>query len=92
MPQLPEDQRAGERALGALLSPGVGLVQLLARACCHPALSLLQVTAIDLSAAVLLNTCIIHYRHQEFSHWLGLLAQERRCRAVPVPSQEHKGR
>ncbi|KAJ7405898.1 protein KIAA0100 [Pitangus sulphuratus] len=52
----------------------------------------LQVTAIDLSAAVLLNTCIIHYRHQEFSHWLGLLAQEYRCRAVPVPSQGHKGR
>ncbi|KAM9218348.1 bridge-like lipid transfer protein family member 2 [Leptosomus discolor] len=51
-----------------------------------------QVTAIDLSAAVLLNTCIIHYRHQEFSHWLGLLAQEYRCRAVPVPSQGHKGR
>ncbi|XP_074413101.1 bridge-like lipid transfer protein family member 2 [Zonotrichia albicollis] len=51
-----------------------------------------QVTAIDLSAAVLLNTCIIHYRHQEFSHWLGLLAQEYRCQAVPVPSQGHKGR
>ncbi|KFP30964.1 UPF0378 protein KIAA0100, partial [Colius striatus] len=51
-----------------------------------------QVTAIDLSAAVLLNTCIIHYRHQEFSHWLGLLAQEYRCRAVPVPSQGHNGR
>ncbi|PKU30493.1 hypothetical protein llap_19203 [Limosa lapponica baueri] len=51
-----------------------------------------QVTAIDLSAAVLLNTCIIHYRHQEFSHWLGLLAQEYRCQAVPVPIQGHKGR
>jgi len=67
-------------------------VWLLARVFCHLALSLLQVTAIDLSAAVLLNTCIIHYRHQEFSHWLGLLAQEYQCRAVPVPSQGHKGR
>lgn len=93
VPQLPEDQRAGERALGALPAPREGaLVQLPARACCHPALSLLQVTAIDLSAAVLLNTCIIHYRHQEFSHWLGLLAQERGCREAPGPSRGHKGR
>ncbi|XP_009584952.1 PREDICTED: LOW QUALITY PROTEIN: UPF0378 protein KIAA0100-like, partial [Fulmarus glacialis] len=54
-----------------------------------------QVTAIDLSAAVLGNTCIVpivHSRHQEFSHWLSLLAQEYRCQAVPVPSQGHKGR
>ncbi|NXF21583.1 K0100 protein, partial [Rhodinocichla rosea] len=49
------------------------------------------VTAIDLSAAVLLNRGGIHYRHQEFSHWLGLLAQEYRCQAVPVPSQGGKG-
>ncbi|XP_070246469.1 bridge-like lipid transfer protein family member 2 isoform X4 [Bos mutus] len=35
-----------------------------------------QVTTIDLSASLVLNTCIIHYRHQEFSHWLHMLALE----------------
>lgn len=35
-----------------------------------------QVTTIDLSSSLILNTCIIHYRHQEFSHWLHMLAPD----------------
>jgi len=35
-----------------------------------------QVTTIDFSASVVLNTCIVHYRHQEFAQWLHLLALE----------------
>uniref|UniRef100_A0A8C7MJU3 Bridge-like lipid transfer protein family member 2 n=1 Tax=Oncorhynchus kisutch TaxID=8019 RepID=A0A8C7MJU3_ONCKI len=31
-----------------------------------------QVTSVDISGSVTVNTCIIHYRHQEFSHWLDL--------------------
>ncbi|XP_039613175.1 protein KIAA0100-like isoform X1 [Polypterus senegalus] len=33
----------------------------------------LQVMAVDIEGSINLNTCIIHYRHQEFSHWLKLL-------------------
>uniref|UniRef100_F6PFS8 Bridge-like lipid transfer protein family member 2 n=1 Tax=Ornithorhynchus anatinus TaxID=9258 RepID=F6PFS8_ORNAN len=43
------------------------------------------VTTIDLSAAVVLNTCIIHYRHQEFSHWLNMLALESQRPGPPSP-------
>ncbi|MGH0187936.1 UNVERIFIED_CONTAM: hypothetical protein FKN15_027356 [Acipenser sinensis] len=32
----------------------------------------LQATSLDVSGSVTVNTCIIHYRHQEFSHWLNL--------------------
>ncbi|KAK0146229.1 Protein KIAA0100 [Merluccius polli] len=32
----------------------------------------LKVTSINISGSVTLSTCIIHYRHQEFSHWLDL--------------------
>ncbi|CAB1348981.1 unnamed protein product [Coregonus sp. 'balchen'] len=34
--------------------------------------TVLQVTSVDISGSVTVNTCIIHYRHQEFSHWLDL--------------------
>lgn len=33
-------------------------------------------TSIDISGSFTVNTCIIHYRHQEFSHWLNLLPWE----------------
>ncbi|KAM8976471.1 bridge-like lipid transfer protein family member 2 [Pelodytes ibericus] len=39
-----------------------------------------QVTSIDIQSTIALNTCIIHYRHQEFSHWFNLLALERQLR------------
>uniref|UniRef100_A0A8C4ZBF0 Si:ch211-259g3.4 n=1 Tax=Gadus morhua TaxID=8049 RepID=A0A8C4ZBF0_GADMO len=31
-----------------------------------------KVTSINISGSVTVSTCIIHYRHQEFSHWLDL--------------------
>ncbi|XP_077167893.1 bridge-like lipid transfer protein family member 2 [Paroedura picta] len=46
----------------------------------------LQVMAIDISVAVTLNTCIVHYRHQEFSHWLGLLALAQQQVWLPAPA------
>ncbi|XP_047449852.1 protein KIAA0100-like isoform X4 [Mugil cephalus] len=36
----------------------------------------LQVTSIDISGSFVVNTCIVHYRHQEFSHWLNLFPWE----------------
>ncbi|XP_073472876.1 bridge-like lipid transfer protein family member 2 isoform X2 [Aquarana catesbeiana] len=36
-----------------------------------------QVTSIDIQSNLTLNTCIIHYRHQEFFHWFSLLALDR---------------
>ncbi|XP_019400878.1 PREDICTED: protein KIAA0100 homolog [Crocodylus porosus] len=76
-----------------LLEDGLLLSQSRQRIVCLSSLkSSVQVTAIDVSAAVLLNTCIVHYRHQEFSHWLGVLAQESRgCSPLPT-HQGRKGR
>ncbi|XP_068126254.1 bridge-like lipid transfer protein family member 2 isoform X2 [Hyperolius riggenbachi] len=44
-----------------------------------------QVTSIDIQSNVALNTCIIHYRHQEFSHWFSLLALDRQSFLEPKP-------
>ncbi|XP_051014003.1 protein KIAA0100-like [Acomys russatus] len=60
-----------------LLEDGLLLSQSRQRIVCLNSLKAnVQVTTIDLSASVVLNTCIIHYRHQEFSHWLLMLALE----------------
>uniref|UniRef100_A0A3B4AFW2 FMP27/BLTP2/Hobbit GFWDK motif-containing RBG unit domain-containing protein n=1 Tax=Periophthalmus magnuspinnatus TaxID=409849 RepID=A0A3B4AFW2_9GOBI len=37
----------------------------------------LQVSSMDISCSFNVNTCIIHYRHQEFSHWLNLFSWEK---------------
>ncbi|XP_025136785.2 protein KIAA0100 homolog isoform X1 [Bubalus bubalis] len=60
-----------------LLKDGLLLSQSRQRIVCLNSLKAnVQVTTIDLSASLVLNTCIIHYRHQEFSHWLHMLALE----------------
>uniref|UniRef100_A0A8C5LG97 Bridge-like lipid transfer protein family member 2 n=1 Tax=Jaculus jaculus TaxID=51337 RepID=A0A8C5LG97_JACJA len=60
-----------------LLEDGLLLSQSRQRIVCLNSLKAnVQVTTIDLSAFLILNTCIIHYRHQEFSHWLHMLALE----------------
>ncbi|KAG8450808.1 hypothetical protein GDO86_003178 [Hymenochirus boettgeri] len=46
----------------------------------------LQVTSIDVKIYVALNTCIIHYRHLEFTHWFNLLALERQFSKAPKTS------
>ncbi|XP_067422042.1 bridge-like lipid transfer protein family member 2 isoform X1 [Emydura macquarii macquarii] len=81
----------GQMSTELLLEDGLLLSQSRQRIVCLSSLKAsVQVTAIDLSAAVLLNTCIVHYRHQEFSHWLHLLAQERRGTGAPAPLQSHR--
>uniref|UniRef100_A0A8C0GPD0 Bridge-like lipid transfer protein family member 2 n=1 Tax=Chelonoidis abingdonii TaxID=106734 RepID=A0A8C0GPD0_CHEAB len=83
----------GQMSTELLLEDGLLLSQSRQRIVCLNSLKVsVQVTAIDLSAAVLLNTCIVHYRHQEFSHWLTLLAQECRATNVPAPVQSRRGR
>ncbi|XP_063002776.1 bridge-like lipid transfer protein family member 2 [Elgaria multicarinata webbii] len=47
----------------------------------------LQVMAIDISMAVMLNTCIVHYRHQEFAHWLSMLAAAQEAAGLPAPAR-----
>ncbi|XP_064424989.1 bridge-like lipid transfer protein family member 2 [Latimeria chalumnae] len=37
-----------------------------------------QISSHDICSSVSLNTCIIHYRHQEFFHWLKLLSWDHR--------------
>ncbi|XP_062408220.1 bridge-like lipid transfer protein family member 2 isoform X2 [Sardina pilchardus] len=63
--------------LELLLEDGLLLSQSRQRILCLNTLkTVLQVTSVDISGSVTVNTCIIHYRHQEFSHWLDLLSWE----------------
>ncbi|XP_056415070.1 bridge-like lipid transfer protein family member 2 [Hyla sarda] len=48
-----------------------------------------QVTSIDIQSNMALNTCIIHYRHQEFSHWFSLLALDRQIQRVSKASTKN---
>ncbi|XP_067864625.1 bridge-like lipid transfer protein family member 2 [Heptranchias perlo] len=38
--------------------------------------SSLQITGIDISASITVHTCIVHYRHSEFSHWMILFPEK----------------
>uniref|UniRef100_A0ACB8EDV9 Uncharacterized protein n=1 Tax=Sphaerodactylus townsendi TaxID=933632 RepID=A0ACB8EDV9_9SAUR len=51
----------------------------------------LQVMAIDISVVVTLNTCIVHYRHQEFSQWLAMLALAQQQAWLPTPASSGGG-
>uniref|UniRef100_A0A3B4UAG1 Bridge-like lipid transfer protein family member 2 n=1 Tax=Seriola dumerili TaxID=41447 RepID=A0A3B4UAG1_SERDU len=62
-----------QSSLELLLEDGLLLSQSRQRILCVNTLKTsLQVTSIDISGSFTVNTCIIHYRHQEFSHWLNL--------------------
>ncbi|XP_028320296.1 protein KIAA0100-like isoform X3 [Gouania willdenowi] len=66
-----------QSSLELLLEDGLLLSQSRQRILCVNTLkTVLQVTAIDISGSFTVNTCIIHYRHQEFSHWLKLFPWE----------------
>ncbi|XP_068945900.1 bridge-like lipid transfer protein family member 2 isoform X2 [Petaurus breviceps papuanus] len=68
-----------------LLEDGLLLSQSRQRIICLNSLKAsVQVTTIDLSASLVLSTCIVHYRHQEFSHWLHMLARERQGPRQPI--------
>ncbi|XP_043857335.1 protein KIAA0100 homolog isoform X2 [Dromiciops gliroides] len=68
-----------------LLEDGLLLSQSRQRILCLNSLKAsVQVTTIDLSASLVLSTCIVHYRHQEFSHWLHMLSRERQGSKRPV--------
>ncbi|KAM9468639.1 bridge-like lipid transfer protein family member 2 [Clarias gariepinus] len=64
--------------LELLLEDGLLLSQSRQRIICLTSLkSVLQVTSEDICSSVTVSTCIIHYRQQEFSHWLDLFSWER---------------
>ncbi|KAM4567204.1 bridge-like lipid transfer protein family member 2 isoform 2-T2 [Odontesthes bonariensis] len=66
-----------QSSLELLLEDGLLLSQSRQRILCLNTLkTVLQVTSIDISGSFVVNTCIIHYRHQEFSHWLNLFPWE----------------
>ncbi|XP_022525858.2 protein KIAA0100 isoform X1 [Astyanax mexicanus] len=66
-------------SLELLLEDGLLLSQSRQRIICLNTLkTLLQVTSADICGSVAINTCIVHYRQQEFSHWLDLLSWEQR--------------
>ncbi|KAM9359758.1 bridge-like lipid transfer protein family member 2 [Symphorus nematophorus] len=66
-----------QSSLELLLEDGLLLSQSRQRILCVNALkTTLQVTSMDISGSFTVNTCIIHYRHQEFSHWLNLFPWE----------------
>lgn len=66
-----------QSSLELLLEDGLLLSQSRQRILCVNTLkTALQVTSVDISGSFTVNTCIIHYRHQEFSHWLNLFPWE----------------
>ncbi|XP_019133663.2 protein KIAA0100 isoform X6 [Larimichthys crocea] len=66
-----------QSSLELLLEDGLLLSQSRQRILCVNTLkTTLQVTSIDIAGSFTVNTCIIHYRHQEFSHWLNLFPWE----------------
>ncbi|XP_023595401.1 bridge-like lipid transfer protein family member 2 isoform X2 [Trichechus manatus latirostris] len=80
-----------QMSIELLLEDGLLLSQSRQRIVCLNSLKAsVQVTTIDLSASMVLNTCIIHYRHQEFSHWLNMLALETQGSSSPVFKQRKK--
>ncbi|XP_061637620.1 bridge-like lipid transfer protein family member 2 isoform X1 [Phyllopteryx taeniolatus] len=63
-----------QSSLELLLEDGLLLSQSRQRIVCVNMLKTsLQVTSMDISGSFAVNTCIVHYRHQEFSQWLNLL-------------------
>lgn len=63
--------------LELLLEDGLLLSQSRQRIICLTSLkTVLQVTSADICGSVTVSTCIIHYRQQEFSHWLDLFSWE----------------
>ncbi|XP_077422133.1 bridge-like lipid transfer protein family member 2 isoform X2 [Vanacampus margaritifer] len=63
-----------QSSLEIVLEDGLLLSQSRQRIVCVNTLKTsLQVTSIDISGSFAVNTCIVHYRHQEFSHWLNLM-------------------
>eukprot|EP00064_Thunnus_orientalis_P017450 superscaffoldBa00003708_g17533 len=69
--------RFPQSSLELLLEDGLLLSQSRQRILCVNTLkTTLQVTSMDISGSFTVNTCIIHYRHQEFSHWLNLFPWE----------------
>ncbi|KAM4742919.1 bridge-like lipid transfer protein family member 2 [Anableps anableps] len=67
-----------QSSLELLLEDGLLLSQSRQRILCVNTLkTVLQITSIDISGSFVVNTCIIHYRHQEFSHWLNLFPWQR---------------
>ncbi|XP_051535969.1 protein KIAA0100-like isoform X2 [Myxocyprinus asiaticus] len=82
--------------LELLLEDGLLLSQSRQRIICLNNLrTILQVTSIDISSTVTINTCIIHYRHQEFFHWLDMLSRDQlshkkaSCRKSALFSPRH---
>lgn len=63
--------------LQILLEDGLLLSQSRQRILCVNTLkTAVQVSSMDISSSFTVNTCIIHYRHQEFTHWLNLFSWE----------------
>ncbi|XP_017538853.1 protein KIAA0100 isoform X1 [Pygocentrus nattereri] len=64
-------------SLELLLEDGLLLSQSRQRIICLNTLkTLLQVSSVDVCGSVSISTCIVHYRQQEFSHWLDLFSWE----------------
>uniref|UniRef100_A0A8C9R8R2 Bridge-like lipid transfer protein family member 2 n=1 Tax=Scleropages formosus TaxID=113540 RepID=A0A8C9R8R2_SCLFO len=75
-----------QSSLELLLEDGLLLSQSRQRIICLNSLrTVLQVTSMDVSGSVTVNTCIIHYRHQEFCHWLDLFPWKRHFPQLQAP-------
>ncbi|XP_043910335.1 protein KIAA0100 homolog [Protopterus annectens] len=71
-----------------LLEDGLLLSQSRQRIIClNSVKATMQITSIDVSTTLNVTTCIVHYRHQEFSHWLSLLPWKLRHQTKEAPKK-----
>ncbi|KAM4796619.1 bridge-like lipid transfer protein family member 2 [Rhinophrynus dorsalis] len=90
MPKFTDSSKLAQMSSELLIEDGLLLSQSRQRIICLNHLKAsVQVTSIDITSHVALNTCIIHYRHQEFSHWFSLLALERQLHQSPKASTKN---
>ncbi|XP_062872628.1 bridge-like lipid transfer protein family member 2 isoform X1 [Trichomycterus rosablanca] len=77
-------------SLELLLEDGLLLSQSRQRIICLNTLKTqLQVTSVDVCSSVTISTCIVHYRQQEFSHWLDLFSREQSTRRNSTQRKKH---
>ncbi|XP_078536235.1 bridge-like lipid transfer protein family member 2 [Lissotriton helveticus] len=82
-----------QMTLDLLLEDGLLMSQSRQRIVCLNSLrTSVQVSSMDVCGSVTLNTCIVHYRHQEFSHWLNMLALEHQTPTMHSQTPVRKAR
>ncbi len=84
-----QNDTAGELLYGFFMQIKYFFNVCFAASCLFLASLSLKVTSVDICSTVTINTCIIHYRHQEFSHWLDMLSWDQLSHKKTTPKKRY---